>query len=737
MKRLIIVSNRLPMNISRQNNELDFTPAIGGLATGMKSVYKRVDSLWIGWSGIERDQLRDKDMEEFNSVMKEEKCHPIFIEKNLIDQYYYGFSNQTIWPLFHYFPQFTKYDKSQWLSYEKVNRIFADEIIKIANDDDLIWIHDYHLLLVPGMVKEKLPGSSIGFFLHIPFPSYELFRLLPWRDGILSGLLGADLIGFHTYDYMRHFSSCARRLKGYDVVFNKVNMETRQVQVDIFPMGIDYNKFNKEASKKLEEESKAGKSEISELTHFIQSQPDRKLILSIDRLDYSKGISNRLWAFDQFLESYPQHREKVSFIMLANPTRENVEQYQIMKSEVDELVGRINGKYGTVNWTPIRYFYRTMPFENLVDLYHNSDIALITPIRDGMNLVAKEYIASKPQGKGVLIISEMAGSAREMSEALIVNPNNSDEIAAAIDKALSMPGEEQVSRIRAMQKRLKRYDIMKWSDDFLSELDKVSEIRREYLAKKLTPEIENKLAVSFKSAKSKRLILDLDDKLLSLKSDDQSRQIEQELHDLLNQVRKEKESHVLILSSGTRNDIPGILKKTKLDIITEDGLWLKEGAKDWSVYESATLSQEWKEVLEPLVQIYVDRTPGSFIEERAYALVWNYEKVDPELGKLRAMELKDEMTTLVANLELEIVEGPKFIEIRNIYISKGKAGLRYIREHPVDFNLALGDQRTDEFLFEQLPKDSVSIKIGVYGTHADYNCELKVSVPELIQRLTT
>ncbi|MEJ2544016.1 MAG: trehalose-6-phosphate synthase, partial [Calditrichaceae bacterium] len=349
---------------------------------------------------------------------------------------------------------------------------------------DQLWIHDYQLLLVPQMVKKQRPDVQIGFFLHIPFPSFEVFRILPWRNEILEGLLGSDLIGFHTYNYERHFFSSVRRLLGYDINFNQINLKSRIVLADTFPMGIDYDHFHEAAILQQQRSIKDKSSIQQELDKHLLLVPDIKLILSIDRLDYTKGIAPRLEVFEYFLNKYPEYMEKVTLVMLTVPSRSDVEEYQQMKSEIDELVGRINGKYSTINWTPVWYFYRSLPFENLVDLYTTCEVALLTPIRDGMNLVAKEYIASRIDKKGVLIISEMAGVAHEMSEALIINPNNFEEISDALNQALCMPEDEQIERNTIMQNRLKRYNVEKWSADFLMALGKVKELKNKSVSRK-------------------------------------------------------------------------------------------------------------------------------------------------------------------------------------------------------------------------------------------------------------
>ena len=733
MERIIIVSNRLPVGIKIKNNSVHLQTSIGGLATGMKTIYKSFDSLWIGWPGIENKNIYESIRKEIKDKLKNEKCIPVYLDKKDIDLYYYGFSNRTIWPLFHYFTQYTEYNKTFWESYKKVNQNFADVISDNIKEGDAIWIHDYHLLLLPKLIREKYPEISIGFFLHIPFPSSEVFRILPWRNEIIEGMLGADLIGFHTYDYESHFLSCVRRLIGHEIVFNQINLYKRITKVDTFPMGIDYDKFHNaslEINQKTEEEKSDFQKEIDKI---FQRSPDRKLILSIDRLDYSKGIPNRLYAFEYFLNKYPEFKEKVTMIMLANPTRSNIEEYQLMKSEIDELVGKINGKYATINWTPIWYFYRSFPFERLIELYIASEIALITPIRDGMNLVAKEFIASKTDLKGVLILSEMAGAAKEMSEALIVNPHNTEEIADAIKEALLMPENEQIERNTVLQNRLKRYNIEKWAKDYLNSLEGVGKLREKYYAKKITDAIEEKIINDYKKAASRILFLDYDGTLVGFHRIPESAVPDEELYGILDKLSADSKNKVVLISGRDKVTFASWFGDKNYTLIVEHGMWTKEPECDW--VQTEQVNDEWKKIIHPTLEFYVDRTPGTFIEEKNYSLVWHHRKADPELGNLRAIELKDELTSLIANYNLEILEGNKVIEIKNSGINKGRAAVNKIADSEYDFILGIGDDYTDENLFEELPERAFTIKVGLVNTQAKYSVESFTEVSKLLSTM--
>jgi trehalose 6-phosphate synthase/phosphatase len=486
MSKLVIISYELPMIMEPSGDHPYFmTPKWHARTSGLEAFYREQKTIWFGRPGQNRGDLAPAERDRQKEAYIEKNCYPVFLGKKEHEQFLDGFSNRTIWPLFHYFTQNAIYREDMWKAYVKVNRAYAEEAIPHLEPGDRIWIHDYHLLLLPRMIREKIPSVSIGFFMHIPFPSYEIFRLLPWRKEILEGLLGADLVGFHTYDYERHFMSCVRRLLGYDSVFNRIHLEERIVKVDFFPLGIDYKKFSEGGKKICREENAKGLTR--ELMDRRLAGGDKKIILSIDRLDYTKGIAVRLRAFEHFLQTCPEFHEKVSLLFFVMPSRESMEQYKILKRDLDELVGRINSTYGSLSWMPVLYFYRQLDFEERMELYCQSDIALITPIRDGMNLIAKEYLATREGRSGVLIISEMAGASKELSEALIVNPNNQLEISTSIRSALLMPKEEQVQGNRVLCERLKNHDVERWANDFFQSLKQVKEIQEIKLARKFTP----------------------------------------------------------------------------------------------------------------------------------------------------------------------------------------------------------------------------------------------------------
>ena len=464
MSKLIIISNRLPVSITYQNGDFIYNESVGGVATGINSLTEPQERIWFGWPGILSDRLKPEDKVEITNNLKDRRCLPVFLNKKDYNGFYSGFSNNTIWPLFHYFSEFTIYEDSYWKSYKKVNQLFCDQIIEHINDDDIVWVHDYQLMLLPAMIRKERPKAKIGFFLHIPFPTFELIRQLPWREEILEGMLGSNLVGFHEYDYVRHFLSSIYRICGHEHQLSNLVINGRHVRIDAFPMGINYEKYAH--SKDLPSVQK----EVE-----ILGNSDKKIIVSVDRLDYTKGILHRLEAYDWFLTKTPQYRGKVCLAMVAVPSRTKIPQYNLLREQIEKVVGRINGEYGNLDWTPVSYMYRSLPFEQLSALYNAADVALITPLRDGMNLVAKEFIAAQ-DGKdkqGILILSEMAGAASELSEAIVINPHYKEQIVEAIKNALEMPQDERYSRNKMMQSRVSRYTVGRWAKDFIHSLENV------------------------------------------------------------------------------------------------------------------------------------------------------------------------------------------------------------------------------------------------------------------------
>jgi trehalose 6-phosphate synthase/phosphatase len=708
MQRLLIVSNRLPITIQEKKGDLHAEPSVGGLATGLRSWYKSYPSIWIGWAGIGRKKIKkEKDIME---KLLSENCHPVPLSQHDVESYYQGICNRTIWPLFHYFPLYAEYSEDFWQAYERVNTAFANVVTGIAKPNDIIWVHDYHLMLLPKLLRERLPKATIGFFLHIPFPSFEIFRLLPWRNQILEGLLGADLVGFHTYDYTGHFLDSVHRLLGYEVAMGQITAADRVVKADAFPMGINYEQFSSIAKDPQAQ---------AERKRFRKKLGDCRVILSVDRLDYTKGIPQRLEAFSMFLDRNPKFKRKVILVLLVVPSRTRVEHYIQLKKQLDGLVGEINGKYGTIGWIPVWYLYRSLPFHPLAALYSLADVALVTPLRDGMNLVAKEYTATKADGKGVLILSETAGAAQELGEAIIINANNQEEIAQALVKALEMPEQEQIERNRTMQKRLRRYDVVQWANEFMDKLLSTKKLQQEMEEKALTSEMQRELASDFQDSDKALLLLDYDGTLVPFSPKPAEAMPGAKLLRLLERFTKNPGTEVVLISGRDKNTLESWFGGLDVGLVAEHGVWIKEKGGGWETIE--TLTSEWKKEVHPILESWVDRTPGSFIEEKEFSLVWHYRKANPRLGELRARELMNNLSDITANLNLQVLEGSKVVELKNTDINKGRAASRWISKKKWDFILAMGDDWTDEDTFKALPSTAWSIKLRFGASAARFS----------------
>jgi trehalose 6-phosphate synthase/phosphatase len=718
MGKTIIISNRLPVQLQISNGAITAVPSVGGLATGMKSVHSGGDSLWIGWSGLTDEDIPEELETDIDVALAEHGSSKVRLTAHEVDGFYYGFSNRTIWPLFHYFLEYSEFELDSWNTYKTVNQKFADAILAKAEDDDVIWVHDYQLMLVPQMVREKRPNISIGFFLHIPFPSFEIFRTMPWRKEVLEGLLGADLIGFHIYDYERHFLSSVRRLLGLEVSFNDIYLDNRVIKVDSFPMGIDYKKFH-DAAVEHSQRRPEKRSELQKrLDTHKEADPDAKFFLSIDRLDYSKGIAKRLNAFEYFLNKYPQYKEKVRLIILAVPSRSNVPQYKLLKREIDELVGRINGEFSTVSWTPIWYFYRSMPFENLIDLYTSSDIAWLTPLRDGMNLVAKEYVATRIDQTGVLILSEMAGSANEMNESLLINPNNFEQIADTLHQAITMPIEEQQSRNASLQKRLERYNVEKWANSFMNSLLGQKYVEATHVSRRMTDSRLEGIVEEYSSAKKRLLFLDYDGTLAGFHNDPQQAGPDEELYKLLDALHQQEGTEMFLISGRDKDTFTKWFLPKGYNMIVEHGVWISKNGEEFKLLEN--VKNDWMQKIRPVLESFVDRTPGSFIEEKNYSLAWHYRQTDPDFGNLRATELSTVLTSLIGTDDLSVLNGNKVMEIKSSNVNKGRASMRMLSDDNYDFVFAIGDDWTDEFMFQELPESTVTVKVGPQKTSAKY-----------------
>lgn len=723
-KRILIVSNRLPVSIRYKEGGPETTPSSGGLVTGLLSFQGEFEMEWIGWPGVVTKSDRPAIGEK---LRREYGFHPVFMSEHTSERYYEGFSNRSIWPTFHSLPSYAKFLLPEWEAYRKANRLFAEKVLEIYQPGDTIWIHDYHLLLLSRQLRERIPDATIGFFLHIPFPHYDIFRLMPQHREILESMLALDLIGFHTHDYAQAFLGCVRRILGRDNTLGQIMVGNRIAQVDVFPMGIDFPKYSTAAQDPALEEG---------IERIRRRMASRKTVFKVSRLDYTKGIPQSLRAIRTFFRRYPPWHEKIVFVLVVVPSRERVERYAALKREIDELVGHINSEFGTLDWTPIRYIYRSLTFGELIGLYHCADIALVTPLRDGMNLIAKEYLAVKEDGSGVLILSEMAGAAKELIEAIQVNPNSEEEICEALYVALSMPIEEQRRRNQPMRHRLETHDIHQWTRQFFTRLREIKETTRSLEVKQLDASIRTRMQSEFLRAPNRLFVLDYDGTLVPFAGEPHLATPDSELVSTLKRLASLPQTTTVILSGRDKESLDAWFNATGAILVAEHGGWVKQSPSEAWEPTIAPSSDSWKKEIRPILDLHVDRIPGSFVEEKNFSLVWHYRKAESESASFAARELLDMLSNLTTNLDVHVLPGNKTIEVRTTGISKGAFFLRFFATAQFPFIVAAGDDWTDEDLFAVLPPEAYSIKVGLQMSKARYNVPAYQDIRSLLHQLT-
>lgn len=704
--KLIIISNRLPVKVYGTTGKYRFARSEGGLTTGLDSLETEMEKHWIGWPGIEITQTYLK--KKITKQLANKDFHPVFLTSKDVEEYYEGYSNSKIWPLCHYFFSLIKHEPSHWESYKKVNQMFAEAASKVISPGDIVWVQDYQLMLLPKMLREMFPDISIGYFHHIPFPSYELFRVLPERAEILEGLLGADLVAFHTFEYMRHFISAVERVLDLNFELDQVRLKERIVRIDALPMGINFDLYHNSILN----------PKVSRIADKLKKNyKDHKIILSVDRLDYSKGILNRLKGFARFLENHPEHQGKVSLFMIIVPSRDKVESYAELKTKIDETIGSVNGIYSNMNWTPIHYFYHGFSFEELCAMYYIADIALVTPLRDGMNLVAKEYIACKRDTDGVLILSEMAGASIELIDALIINPNDAAEIEQAIVQALEMSKEEIRERMDWMQRRVSRQTVNKWAGDFIDELMKIREKNHSMYSRVLGDSALAKIKQEYHNSTKRLIILDYDGTLSPFHPRPEDAFPTREILETLQELSNDPHNKVVISSGRDHHTLEQWLGNLNIGLAAEHGAFYKSDGK----WHKNSMQKKWDPEILTILNQFVEKTPRSALEVKETALVWHYRKVDGWLASMRVQQLIEALVTPCTRDHLQIMKGNKIIEVKHPDFTKGSEVNRLLNEDNYDFVMAMGDDVTDEDMFFALPNNSTTIKIGTFSEYAKYN----------------
>ena len=719
MSRLILVANRLPVSVDLSDGEVRVQDSAGGLATGMRGLSKQERTSWIGWPG--GTPGTDEQRALLDQKLAEHSATPVYLSAQEAERFYEGMSNSVIWPLFHYLVDRIPLFVRDFDEYRAVNERFADAVCAQAGEDDLIWIHDYHLLLLPQILRERLPRARIGFFLHIPFPSSEIFRLLPHREELLRGMLGANLIGFHTFGYARHFSDALLGNLGIEPELDRVDVDGRNVSIGVFPMGIDVPTFERLAN---------GPGLPERVAELRRAQGVQQLLLGVDRLDYTKGIPRKLLAMERLLERSPQYRGKVRLLQIAVPSRENVAEYKNLRADVEGLVGRINGSSGSLHDAPIHYLYQPVKQDDLVASYRAAELMVVTPLRDGMNLVAKEYVAARTDGDGVLVLSELAGAASELGEALTVNPYDVESMAVGLDRGLSMPEAERRERMSALREKVRARPIELWAQQFVDTLE-AGQRGSEPIDLRHAPAELDALAEQLATRSEVLLALDYDGTLVPIVRNPELARPDAALRELLTMLARSEGVQVCVISGRAQSSLGAWLGDLPLDLVAEHGVWSKRADEDaWKCHIDPN-ALDWIGDAKKILLTYAERAPGAFLEEKTAGLAWHYRLVDPYLGVALARELRLHLIRHFAQAPVSILAGRKVIELRPQGIDKGSAvrdSLGLLR--PNLACVAAGDDRTDEDLFAALPEGSLSLCAGTLATRAGY----RVTGPDQIRR---
>jgi trehalose 6-phosphate synthase/phosphatase len=717
-QRLVIAAYRLPFKFTKVKERYKALQNSGGLVSAMlalsekfkKSNGSKINSkiLWAGISNNLPDNFSSQDFEneDFDII-------PVNIPADLNNLYYGGFCNDLLWPLFHYFPSYSVFNSDYFQAYEEANSKFCEEIVKFIKPGDFIWVHDYQLLLLPEMIRAKVPDATIGFFLHIPFPSFEIFRLLPrhWRENIVKGMLGADTIGFHTHDYTQNFIKSVKRTTGFECHQNIIYTQNKLVKADAFPIGIDYDKFH---------DACTSMPVLAIKEKIRETLSGQKLIFSVDRLDYSKGLLLKLKGYETFLENFPEWHTRVFLNMVVVPSRYTIDRYKKMKKEIESTVGRINGKYSSLAWSPIIYQYMSLSFNELVALYDLSDVGLITPLRDGMNLVAKEYIACQIENKGVLILSEMAGAAAELNEALLINPVDIIEMAQAIYTALEMKTTEKLMRLQRMQIRISSYNVFTWASDFFNQAYETKEQQKLMSVRFINEIISSQIVSDYRNASRRILFLDYDGTLVSFAKYPELATIDIGTLEIIRKLSLDSKNHIVIISGRDKHFLEKQFNDVNVTMVAEHGYFIKKDGEDWE----ATIHSKghWKDAVMPILVEYVNRCNGTFIEEKTGSIAWHYRNADMDYAQLRLHELRDDLAEIIRHkTDFEILEGNKVLEVKCGKYDKGQAANSLLKDEHYDFILAAGDDKTDEFIFKALSDSAYTIRVGLSPSLAKYN----------------
>ena len=725
--RWIIASNRLPF--SKEDGKV--TISSGGLVSALSGVRSNREMVWIGTAP---DDLTPSDIRG-SRAGRFARFVPIYVNEEDYDAYYNGISNNVFWPAMHYESRYVSFSWADWEAYRRVNEQFAKVILTAAKPGDLIWIHDFHLFLVPHYLRRLKSRLKVGFFLHTPFPSSEIFQELPVREEVLDSLLSADLVGFHDHGYLRHFLAAAKRIGRLETSLLGVRRGRNITRVGVFPVSIDTTRYKQRAR-----DAKVLK--LSET--FKIAGPSYRVVLGVDRLDYTKGIDLKLRAFQDMLQNHSALRERVTLIQVAVPTRLRVPDYQRLRSQIEMLVGAINGEFGRPNHTPVKYMYGSVSFETLLALYNLANVMIVSSKRDGMNLVCQEYVAAQdPDDPGVLLLSEFAGAISTLSHAVPINPWDLHGTAEKLAASLQTPKRERRKHHAQMLRYLEAYTSSDWAHGFMTALDWV-DVSTLGLAPhqrniqvidpgKLTSKLKNRI-----QGRPILLLTDYDGTLVPICETPEEAVLGSKTRRQLGRLIEHDNIRVVTVSGRQGRFLSQQFRGLNLSMACEHGArFYGARSKRWQTLVHSDRRQ-WLGTAVELMKGRATRVPDSFIERKQYSVSWHYRKSPEEFATEQSNKLKEELEFIFANMPVSVIAGKKIIEVRASEANKGHFVRWLLNTHPLRENeviLAFGDDETDEEMFAALPEDAITIKVGPGHTVARYRLASQALVLPFLRKL--
>lgn len=720
--KIINVSYRLPISLQKENGKVHVSNTAGGLSSAILSYIEKANCelVWTGVANFEPNlwhEIKDKSRVGYELA-------PIFLGKQLDKHFYQGFSNAVIYPLFTYFPSFVEYKEEYLTAYKTANKLMAEKVISLYKKGDIIWIHDYHFIPLAGLLRKEIGDAKIMFFLHIPFPNYELIKLLPQetQQYLFTNLLAADIVGFHTWEYALHFIETSEKVLGVTQQGFSIYHKNRKVDVGVYPISIDFEKFYQAYDLP---DTKITREEI------LSNYGFKKIIFSVDRLDYTKGVVYRLNAYEQFLEKYPKWQNKVVFILVIVPSREEISKYAERKTMIELAISRINGKLGNYNWTPIIFQYKSLSHSELIALYTACNLILISPVRDGMNLVAKEFVASRKDKQGVLLLSELTGASRELHDAIIFHPLDIHQIATSIEKGLTMEPMEQKTRMESMQKYLARNTVFNWATKI------IDEIKGYENTNSIPLDWDKRIQVlhQFSKAKKRLFLLDYDGTLAPFNSNLDLAIPSKEIIAILKALINNPKNEIWIISGRDKIFLEKHFGNLGVNLVAEHGAEIKKGEWKTTILEEDGV---WMNDIERIFQEYVELHNDTFIEKKRFGIAWHYRKLGEEKGICSSRELVSILKKYLYNKKLILMDGNKTIEVKHHLANKGDICKTHIIKEDIDFILAIGDAKTDEDMFALLTESHhITIKVGDSYSKANYQLDNTELVKSFLSQLST